>query len=73
MPIVKVSQRNLMTRQPIHIDFQALTIGVNIKANVPIHNLGKPNLRDGLILQTFLDHIESRTIPKYLIDKAEID
>ncbi len=73
LAIVKDFQRDLMTRQPIHIDFQALTICVNIKENFPIHYLGNTNLRDGLILQTFLDHFESQTIPKYLIDKAEID
>ena len=71
--IIKDFQRDVMSRTPIHIDFQALTMGENIKVNVPVHYLGRTNLKDGLILQTFMDSIEIQTMPKYLIDKVEID
>ncbi len=70
--ILKDIQVDPVSHKVIHMDFQALKLGEEIKVTIPIYLNGQDNLRD-LVCQELLSELEISCLPKNLIDHISID
>jgi len=73
LAIFKDAQREPVSNNVIHIDFQVLTKGEKIKVTVPIIFRNKESLGRDQVLQEQLSEIEISTLPKFLIDHVDLD
>ena len=71
--ILKDMQTNVMNYDPIHVEFQALSIGEKIKVKIPIHLIGKENISAGVTIQEMHHEIELNVLPKDLIEQITLD
>ncbi len=70
--ILKDIQVDPVSHKVIHMDFQALKMGEEIKVTIPIYLSGQDNLRN-LVCQELLSELEISCLPKNLIDHISID
>ncbi|PID82456.1 MAG: 50S ribosomal protein L25 [Clostridiales bacterium] len=70
--LLKDIQLDVIKRDVIHLDFQALKAGEKVRVNVPIYLQGRDDLKN-IIVQELLSEIEISVLPKYLIDSIEVD
>lgn len=68
-------QRDVITRQVLHVDFQEVVMTRTIVTEVPIHLEGEPPLvkQGKAIVQQLLDSIEVEALPGDLIPSITID
>ncbi len=72
--IAKTVQRNPMSGEIQHIDFQRLKMDEKIKMNIPIVLLNRDNIKlQPSILLQLLDQIEIECLPSYIPKTADID
>lgn len=72
--IAKTVQRNPMSGEIQHIDFQRLKMDEKIKINIPIVLLNRDNIKlQPSILLQLLDQIEIECLPSYIPKTADID
>ncbi len=70
--ILKDIQVDPVSHKVIHMDFQALKLGEDIKVTIPIYLTGQDNLRN-LVCQELLSELEISCLPKNLIDHVTVD
>ncbi len=70
--LLKDIQLDVIKRDVIHLDFQALKAGEKVRVTVPIYLQGRDDLK-GIIVQELLSEIEISVLPKHLIDSIEVD
>ncbi len=70
--ILKDIQVDPVSHKVIHMDFQALKLGEEIKVTIPIYLSGQDNLRN-LVCQELLSELEISCLPKNLIDRISLD
>lgn len=73
LAMVRDIQRHHIKRNPLHIDFQALKSDVEIRVTVPFVYTGRDMLKEDLILQELLHGVEIEVLPRYLIERIELD
>ena len=72
--VIKSVQRDPVTREVLHADFQLLTKGEKIKLKIPVHVKGKENVEDKrTIVQDSIHELEIVALPKDLIDNITLD
>ncbi|MDR3071273.1 MAG: 50S ribosomal protein L25 [Endomicrobium sp.] len=73
--IVKSLQRNVLTQNPIHIDFQAISLKDVVEVLVPIHIDG---IADGVknfggVMEFILREVRVKSLPKNIPQKISVD
>jgi large subunit ribosomal protein L25 len=73
--IIKEVQRDIITRKPIHIDFQAVSLKEKIEVNVPIHIMGiAPGVKlSGGVMEHFLREIRVSCLPTDIPQAINVD
>mgnify|MGYP001567955809 FL=1 len=73
--IVKQIQRHVVTSQPIHADFQRISLTEKIVVKVPLHVTGEaPGVKlQGGVLEHVLREIEVRCLPNAIPQKIDLD
>ncbi|MEK7656491.1 MAG: 50S ribosomal protein L25 [Elusimicrobiota bacterium] len=73
--IVKEIQRHVVTSQPIHADFQRISLTEKITVKVPLHAVGEaPGVKlQGGVLEHVLREIEVRCLPNAIPQKIDLD
>lgn len=70
--LLKEIQIHPASRKVLHLDFQALKKGEEIKVSIPVVIEGAEKLRD-FVCQTMLSEIEITCLPKYLVPNITLD
>ncbi|MCB1200874.1 MAG: 50S ribosomal protein L25 [Leptospiraceae bacterium] len=71
---VKDYQIHPVTDEVLHLDFYRITFGEKIKTHIGLHIEGKPvGVKEGGILEVFLQEVEIETFPKYLTAALNVD
>ncbi len=75
LAVIKEIQRDIFTRQPIHVDFQRISEKEKIILSVPIHTKGEAKgvKEQGGILEHILRELEIRCLPEDIPANIEID
>jgi large subunit ribosomal protein L25 len=73
--IVKSLQRDILTRRPVHIDFQAVSLKDKVEVSVPIHIEG---VADGVknfggVMEFIVREVRVEALPKNIPQKINID
>ncbi|MCX5788516.1 MAG: 50S ribosomal protein L25 [Elusimicrobia bacterium] len=73
--ILKELQRHVVTSQPIHADFQRISMTTKIEVKVPLHVLGEaPGVKTGGgILQYILREFKVRALPAEIPQAIDVD
>ncbi len=73
--ILKELQRNVVTNQPIHADFQRISMTTKIEVKVPLHVVGEaPGVKTGGgILEHVLREFKVRALPAAIPQKIDLD
>lgn len=73
--MVKEIQKNHLTDDILHIDFQGITLDEKLTATVPVVDVGEPVgvTRDGGILEHVLREIEIKCLPAQIPEDIEVD
>lgn len=72
--VLKEIQRNPVSRQVVHVDFQAVSAAERIHASVPLRLLGEETVtKAGRILQWLLHSVHVSCLPANLPDHIEVD
>jgi large subunit ribosomal protein L25 len=72
--IVKEIVFHPVTEQPLHVDFQALTVGEALTMVVPVQLEGSaPGVKNGGVLMTPLHEVEIRALPKDIPGHLTVD
>ena len=73
--ILKELQRHVVTHQPIHADFQRISMTDKIEVKVPLHVIGEPpgvKLHGG-VLEHILRELRVRALPGKIPQKIDLD
>ncbi len=74
--LIREVQYDVMTGEPIHVDFFQVNLKEKVKVPVPIELIGevpeKVHLGEAIVLQT-LNEVEVEALPTDLIEKLEVD
>lgn len=62
-----------MTNKIQHVDFQVLTSGERIKTSVPIHFIGKDDVKEEGNIQENLTSLDYEVLPKDILDGLDVD
>lgn len=73
--ILKELQRHVVTNQPIHADFQRISMSAKIEVKVPLHVVGEaPGVKTGGgILEHVLREFKVRALPANIPQKIDLD
>lgn len=73
--LVKEIQRDVITRQPIHVDFQRISLTEKIEVSVPVHVSGEaPGVKlSGGILEHILRELRVRCLPTNIPSAINVD
>ncbi|MBI4422220.1 MAG: 50S ribosomal protein L25 [Elusimicrobia bacterium] len=73
--ILKALQRNVVTSQPIHADFQRISMTTKIEVRVPLHVVGEaPGVKTGGgILEHVLRELKVRALPGKIPQRVDVD
>jgi large subunit ribosomal protein L25 len=72
--LIREIQRDPVSGQIVHIDFQHISLTKKIKLNIPVHLIGIPEgVKGGGILQYVLRELEVECLPTDIPEKVEID
>lgn len=72
--VVKEIQQHPVTRQLLHVDFQAVSVRERIHAEVPLRFIGEAEVaRAGGMLEVVIHHLRISCLPADLPDHAEVD
>lgn len=71
--LIKEIQQDSILGTPLHIDFQALTMGEKVKVRVPLHFINGDKLGSDKVLQELTHEIEMQVLPKDLIESITVD
>lgn len=71
--LIKEIQSDCLLGTPLHIDFQALTMGEKVKVKVPLHFINADKLGSDKVLQELTHEIEIQVLPKNLIEGIDVD
>ncbi len=72
--IIKEIQRDCLTSDVLHVDFQHLHRGEKVMVHVPIHVVGTPiGVKEGGILDHHLREVEVRCVPSKIPEHLEAD
>lgn len=72
--VLKEIQRHPVTRRAVHADFQAVSAGQHIHAEVPLHFLGEEQVgKAGGALQVALHQLRISCLPADLPEAVEVD
>jgi len=75
MTVIKEIQRDIFTRQPIHVDFQRIDAKDKIEVTIPVHIKGESNgvKNQGGILEHIQREIQIKCFPADLISVIDVD
>ncbi len=72
--LLKEIQKDIITRQPIHVDFQKVDLAKEVAVTVEIELVGKPvGVEKGGILEQEMDEIEIVCLPTDIPDVIKVD
>ena len=75
MSIIKEVQRNILTQQPIHVDFQRINVKDKIEVTIPIHLQGESNgvKNQGGVLEHMQREVRIKCLPADLIPSITVN
>lgn len=72
--VLKFVQRDVVSKEVLHVDFQMLTAGEKIKIKIPVHLKGRELVEDKrTTVQETIRELEISALPKDLIDNITLD
>lgn len=73
--IIKEVQRDIISQEPIHIDFQAISLKEKVQVSVPLHILGTaPGVKlSGGILEHLMREVVIKCLPTEIPQKIDVD
>ena len=73
---IKAIQRHPFKPKLMHVDFQRVKAGVEMKVNAPLHFIGEdaaPGVKDGGVISHLTTEVEIACLPKHLPEYLEVN
>ena len=73
---IKAIQRHPFKRKLLHVDFQRVKAGVEMKVSAPLHFIGEdtaPGVKEGGVVSHLMTEVEIACLPKHLPEYLEVN